>query len=112
MTNLETLELKPCPFCGNDPDWKRWEVGGIWQIKIFCDGDGCHVHPSIFGNEKTMTEIWNTRTPDPQRVRVEALEEAAQKNEAFAMALRSTFPDIASNLGQAADAIRALKVKS
>lgn len=61
-------ELLPCPFCGGDPDYKRWEVNDIWQIKIFCDTPFCHVHPAIFGNEKTMIEIWNTRaaiTPQP-----------------------------------------------
>ena len=57
----EAIALKPCPFCGVEPDWKRWEINDIWQIKIFCDGPDCHVHPSIFGNEETMTKIWNTR---------------------------------------------------
>lgn len=55
--------LMPCPFCGGEPDWKRWEVNGVWQIKIFCDTANCHVHPSVFGNEKTMTVVWNTRQP-------------------------------------------------
>lgn len=56
-----TEELLPCPFCGVEPYWKRWEINDIWQIKIFCDGPDCHVYPSIFGNEQTMTRIWNTR---------------------------------------------------
>lgn len=55
-------EIKPCPFCGVRPMLKEWEVGGIKQIKIICDGDFCHVHPSIFGNKETMLKEWNTRS--------------------------------------------------
>jgi hypothetical protein len=71
-----TEEILPCPFCNNEPDWKRWEVNNIWQIKIFCDGADCHVHPSIFGNEETMTKIWNTRSqPKYKRVDLDEMKQ-------------------------------------
>lgn len=59
LSNMD--EIKPCPFCGIYPQVKEWEVGGIKQIKIICDGDFCHVHPSVFGNKETMLNVWNTR---------------------------------------------------
>lgn len=59
-----TNNLKPCPFCGVQPETKEWIVGDIPQIKIWCDEGGCHVHPSVFGNKETMTKIWNTRSSD------------------------------------------------
>jgi hypothetical protein len=60
--------LLPCPFCGVMPVTKEWIISKREQIKIICDGDYCHVQPSVFGNKKTMTEIWNTRAdlvPEP-----------------------------------------------
>lgn len=54
--------LLPCPFCGSTPETKEWEVGGHMQIKIWCDGEWCHVHPSAFGNKDAFVNAWNTRT--------------------------------------------------
>lgn len=56
--------LLPCPFCGDRPQTKEWNVGDREQIKIWCDGAGCHVHPSVFGNRETMLQQWNTRKAD------------------------------------------------
>lgn len=65
--------LKPCPFCGSNPLFKEWVIGGHKQIKIYCDGEFCHIHPSIFGNKKAMVEQWSARAYDKDAL-IEKLE--------------------------------------
>ena len=76
---MTMIELLPCPFCGVLPQTKEWIVGNREQIKIICDGDFCHVHPSIFGNKETMTDVWNTRAKDSDLIRGIELAEMALK---------------------------------
>lgn len=52
-------ELKPCPFCGEPPDYFRNKAGAEFVV---CGNYECHRDQRRLGG---MTpEAWNRRTPE------------------------------------------------
>ena len=63
-----TPSLKPCPFCGADPDMVKFEhsedAGGrcrSWYVE--CANDSCGVNPvtDVRGSRESAAELWNGR---------------------------------------------------
>ena len=53
---------KPCPFCGETPEWEPWHGGGPTKIRIGCASDRCMVSPSVTGETPSEAAArWNTR---------------------------------------------------
>jgi len=63
VSNSKETELKPCPFCGGEP-----EIGGtIGAYTIRCRNLAkCNVQPEtgIFRETKFAKQFWNTRSSD------------------------------------------------
>lgn len=64
-----TPSLKPCPFCGADPDMVKFEhsedAGGrcrSWYVE--CANDSCGVNPvtDVRGSRESAAELWNGRS--------------------------------------------------
>ena len=57
--NVETLQLKPCPFCGGEASY-----GGLGdETTVHCDSDDCRAYV-VVGPCETLAEaarIWNER---------------------------------------------------
>lgn len=59
---VKESELKPCPFCGNNPIILKVGEGGTGEM-IECVSENC-VNPSVsFYGENIAKDLWNTRTP-------------------------------------------------
>jgi|GEM_PF-3109176 len=52
-------ELKPCPFCGEIPEYFFGEAVN----QIFCDSNKCIIKPKTpyYDNKKTTIDVWNKR---------------------------------------------------
>ena len=53
----DTVELKPCPFCGRQAEFMRYSMGSV--------GAGCIACAIMFfvsnGNENEAAKMWNRR---------------------------------------------------
>ncbi len=64
-----TVELKPCPFCGNDnPGFYRPDKGsGMWVMCRECDAEMFGLdEENLLDNiaqEIKVAEVWNRRAP-------------------------------------------------
>jgi Lar family restriction alleviation protein len=67
MSEPETQELKPCPFCGEDPvyltDFENDDGNSPVVHHVSCGL--CYVQPGIYGEESKEEAFrkWNTRVP-------------------------------------------------
>jgi len=63
-----TDELKPCPFCGCDPNWHTIRMVSPRRCRHFlsCDGGIC-LNPSTqdFAARGDAIDAWNVRTDHP-----------------------------------------------
>lgn len=60
-----SVPLKPCPFCGRQPQFGTRGMGAF----IRCDGfrNGCFVAPAVSGdNLDQVAPIWNRRHQEGQ----------------------------------------------
>ena len=53
-------ELKACPFCGKEAEYKICTVNDKHQNFVQCTG--CHVHSPVFIYGVDAIEWWNTRS--------------------------------------------------
>lgn len=55
-------ELKPCPFCGGEPQW-QWHSGdALWIECTSCGAIGPQHENSTGENQDETLSAWNTRT--------------------------------------------------
>lgn len=52
-----TEELKPCPFCGGNPDVYSWNGGGVVWVRC----RSCGIDYKAYANADEAIEAWNTR---------------------------------------------------
>ncbi len=86
-----TDELKPCPFCGKEPN--TFKYNGTLQAQ--CQGD----HKECAGSDVVAPiAMWNTRTPTPANVKARAERYAralgAAPQEGAPETIDSRFPEI------------------
>jgi Lar family restriction alleviation protein len=61
VTHLNTIELKPCPFCSNkDLEILDGELTGFAQW-VNCSKENCNTAGPARLSEKEAIEAWNTR---------------------------------------------------
>ncbi len=62
-----SVEIKPCPFCGGQPDGANYVVeGAVWCKKCRCTFIKKHTNKSDKGNGmKLAIKSWNTRKGEP-----------------------------------------------
>lgn len=53
------LQLKPCPFCGEQPQTKEWDERGKEAMRIWCDE--CSVQSLVQTTKTGAIAAWNTR---------------------------------------------------
>ena len=61
---LAKRELKPCPFCGEDVEVKRYKANGNDWWYVACNHCMIAIDPLMWNNNRTkeeITEIWNRR---------------------------------------------------
>ena len=63
---MTELELRPCPFCGCEPNWHtiRMSIDSPRHCRYFvsCDGDICLCPSTTDFNEKQdAADMWNMR---------------------------------------------------
>ncbi len=63
----ETIELLPCPFCGEQKIFLN-KPSGKFKGSINCPGCLAYM-PDEVNSEAELIECWNTRTPAPDGVR-------------------------------------------
>lgn len=56
---MEKTELKPCPFCGSEARYRRYDISGEHYIE--CPGCAIVVMFDVDLDEKGAIEHWNTR---------------------------------------------------
>ncbi len=76
-----SVELKPCPFCGST-NLKVWDNSVACHA---CDGTGPDLGHCV-GEvcRQQSIEAWNTRAPEPNQARIEALSAALRDIDAVA----------------------------
>lgn len=58
----ELLSPLSCPFCGALPVVIPWHGGGPKKCIVYCDNDGCKVHPQVTGSTRgAAVKSWNYR---------------------------------------------------
>lgn len=56
------MNLKPCPFCGEQPAIEPWHGGKPTKRMISCENEECAVSPCVSGEtEQGAVERWNRR---------------------------------------------------
>jgi len=59
---MKTIEVKPCPFCGEPPKVRPWHGGGPRKTLVHCGDDYCRVAPMVAGSTKARAiRFWNQR---------------------------------------------------
>ena len=56
-------ELKPCPFCGRNPELRRDDDGFSY---IVCANDGCYVRTDGHLNDNAAIKAWNRRVGEQE----------------------------------------------
>ena len=53
-------QLKPCPFCNNKPQLRRY---GLYDYAVGCNSDKCNINPRtpVCDTEEGAVELWNGR---------------------------------------------------
>lgn len=56
-------ELKPCPFCGGEPEVIGWKWEDMTEHRVRCLTVNCPVNPRtpIYDTEAEAIDAWNTR---------------------------------------------------
>jgi Lar family restriction alleviation protein len=61
-------ELKPCPFCGNEPTIRIFKGKDGWRDRyaVICryDEGGCGAESGLYHYESEAIEAWNRRVKD------------------------------------------------
>lgn len=57
-------ELKPCPFCGNQPLLLEADYDSCMWWEITCKGCGLSTSHDDINDKKKLIEIWNKRIGD------------------------------------------------
>lgn len=66
LRSLRGITLKPCPFCGNNPEAVPWHGGGPRVTRVSCVGEECAVTPSTVGSTpREAVASWNRRDGEP-----------------------------------------------
>lgn len=54
-------EVKPCPFCGEDPIVYHSDINDKWVVA--CDNNKCSVRPctGLYYHKRITVNKWNTR---------------------------------------------------
>ena len=64
---MEKIELKPCPFCGEDPQVIRIKGKDGWRdrytVRCPYDHGGCGAEGGMYHSEEEAVWAWNQRTP-------------------------------------------------
>lgn len=67
---METIELKPCPFCGGPAEFAYGGYGGYWKCELFkvkCSNkDKCVILPETgaYFIKQQAAAAWNRRVND------------------------------------------------
>jgi len=78
----ETVELKPCPFCGSNATLYHRDGGYGWSNTdwVGCDNEDCGARTCLHETEANTVAAWNTRSDPAVRDRV--TDEAAMSDAA------------------------------
>lgn len=86
---MRKCKLKPCPFCGEQPHLDRHDIFCDCGVKVDIPAwdNGENDFPTYEEAVQEMIDIWNTRTPDIEQVKTEAVKEflASARRTAFDM---------------------------
>lgn len=110
-------ELKPCPFCGEQPEVIKTE-GRYVEYIVSCtnifneDGSGCPVEPcctTYFYEESKAIAAWNTRVDLQRQALVESIERRLwlRMNDHL-LGMEPDFDDSIVGFNQAQDIMREL----
>ena len=90
----EEIELKPCPFCGNEAEFNSDEFGE----GVCCKSCGATMHNGVYGEEgrKLASADWNARPIENEleaenarlREALEVILDEAQKDEPCILAIK------------------------
>lgn len=58
-------QLKPCPFCGHDPVWRKREGEYCWSVEC----EACGLWAPWFSTIEQAEEHWNSRARDEKSYR-------------------------------------------
>jgi len=65
---MKNKDLKPCPFCGEQPQVSKEKSFGAWHgYRISCpDLDNCEPNPStaLHKTKSAAKEVWNRRVSE------------------------------------------------
>ena len=72
------IELKPCPFCGAEPNAHTWQWRGKRMHKVHCEKIACLIRPSTngFDTPGEAAAAWNVRHEALQYTRLAELAQA------------------------------------
>lgn len=79
--NFDQIEVKPCPFCGGEPELKRKGKNGI---HIRCKSCGMGNFQRVITNsmqwlESSLLEDWNKRVSEPEITEGREIKDVYQK---------------------------------
>lgn len=57
------VELKPCPFCGENPSLMEGSKTGVsgYRVWVHCQNKECGVYGPELDNVRHVVKRWNTR---------------------------------------------------